>query len=202
MVNNPGHVPPQSGDRLSIQAYLSLDTTFPTIKYEYQQGCVRLMSGGSGEHATIAGNIYMGLRLQFRSGPCTVYNSDMRVQVAEGTYYLPDVSVTCDINDRRRGVKMMLSPRLVVEVLSPSTENIDRTEKLIAYQACATIAEIVLVSQFSRHVEIWQRDDKDVTVWHYRYFTGEGDIEFRSLDVRLSLADIYQEINFNEPLQE
>jgi len=90
---------------MSAKEYLTLDATFPNTRYEYHNGMVRLIFGGSAAHATIAGNIYIELRLQFRSGPCTVYNSDMRVLVAEGTYYLPDVSVTCNVDDRRRGLK-------------------------------------------------------------------------------------------------
>src|SRR5581483_8101646 len=118
-------------------------------------------------------------------GPCTVYNSDMRVQVAEGVYYFPDVSVTCNIEDRRRDAKTVRSPRLVVEVLSPSTEKVDRREKLQAYQACPTIAEIVLVNQFAPYVEIWRRDEEDEAAWHYMHY-GEGEeVEFVSLDVRL-----------------
>lgn len=75
----PRRVPPQTGEQMSVEAYFQLDATFPDTKYEYHDGVVRLMFGGSAAHATIAGNIYMGLRLEFRSGPCTVYNSDMRV---------------------------------------------------------------------------------------------------------------------------
>jgi Uma2 family endonuclease len=187
---------------MSIIDYLQLDVLFPDAKYEYHASSVRLMSGGSGEHATIAGNIYIGLRLQFRSGPCTVYNSDMRVQVAEDTYYFPDVTVTCNVDDRRRGIKAVHSPRLVVEVLSPSTEKVDRTEKLLTYQACPTIAEVALVSQFAPYVEIWRRDEHDATTWQYAHYSTDAEVEFASLDVRLSMTDIYREINFDEPLIE
>lgn len=202
MITDPQRRPPQTGERLSVKEYILLDSIFPNNKYEYHEGVVRLMSGGSGEHATIAGNIYMGLRLQFRSGPCTVYNSDMRVQVAEGTYYLPDVSVTCNVDDRRRGVKVVHSPRLVVEVLSPSTEKVDRTEKLPVYQACPTIAEIVLVNQFAPYVEIWRRAEEDETRWHYSHYSAGAEVELASLDICLSMEDIYREINFDEPLLE
>lgn len=187
---------------MSIEAYFQLDATFPDTKYEYHDGIVRLMSGGSSAHATIAGNIYVGLWLEFRSGPCTVYNSDMRVQVAEGVYYLPDVTVTCNVEDRRRGVTTVHSPRLVVEVLSPSTEKTDRIEKLQAYQTCPTMAEIVLVSQFAPYVEIWRRDEEDRTIWHYTHYSMGEEVEFASLDVRLSMQDIYQKVNFDEPLLE
>ncbi|HLG64716.1 MAG TPA: Uma2 family endonuclease [Ktedonosporobacter sp.] len=198
----PRRVPPQTGERMSVEAYFQLDATFPDTKYEYLDGVVRLMSGGSAAHATIAGNIYVGLRLEFRSGPCAVYNSDMRVQVAEGIYYLPDVSVTCNVEDRRRDAKTVRSPRLVVEVLAPSTEKVDRGEKLQAYQACPTIAEIVLVSQFAPYVEIWRRDEEDEATWRYVHYEAGEEVEFASLDVRLAMQDIYQQVNFDEPLRE
>ena len=131
-----------------------------------------------------------------------VYNSDMRVQVAEDLYYLPDVSVTCDVQDRRRDAKTVRSPRLVVEVLSPSTEKTDRTEKLTAYQAYPTIVEIALVSQFAPYVEIWRRESENETVWHYAHY-GPGEVvEFACLDVHIPMEDIYRKIDFDEPLVE
>ncbi|MDQ2905939.1 MAG: Uma2 family endonuclease [Ktedonobacteraceae bacterium] len=187
---------------MSVTEYLRLDALFPNTKYEYHAGMIRLMSGGSGAHATISGNIYVELRLQFRSGPCTVYNSDMRVQVAQDKYYLPDISVTCNVEDRRRDVTSIRSPRLVVEVLSPSTAKVDRVEKLAAYQACPTIAEIVLVDQFAPYVEIWRRAEEDANTWHYAHYGPGEEVEFASLDVRIPMEDIYREINFDEPLLE
>jgi Uma2 family endonuclease len=88
------------------------------------------------------------------------------------------------------------SPRLVVEVLSPSTE------KLPVYQACPSIHEIVLVSQFAPYVEIWRRDSEESTRWHYAHYGPGEDVEFVSLDVHIQMEDIYQEINFDEPLIE
>ncbi|MDQ2905628.1 MAG: Uma2 family endonuclease [Chloroflexota bacterium] len=184
------HVPPQTGKRMSIKEYLSLEERFPMRKYEYHHGTVRLLSGGS--HTTITSNIFMGLCVQFRSGPCTVYTSDMRVQVAEGTCYLPDVLVTCNVDDRRRGVTLVRSPRLVIEVLSPSTEKTDRTEKLKMYQACPTIAEIVLVSQFSPYVELWRRDEETPGTWRYAHYEIGEKVEFTSVDVCLSMEEIYE----------
>jgi Uma2 family endonuclease len=172
------------------------------MKYEYHAGRIRMMSGGSREHATIAGNIFVELRLQFRSGPCTVYNSDMRVQVTQDTCYFPDVTVTCDVNDRRHGITIVESPRLVVEVLSPSTEKTDRVEKLANYQACPSVAEIVFASQFAPYVEVWRRDMHDEATWRYAHYSSGQEVEFISLDVHMPIEDIYRDINFDEPLTE
>src|SRR5690349_11092570 len=124
MVNYPQRAIPQTGDRMTVQEYFRLDYTIPNEKYEYQDGMIRLMAGGSKEHDDIAFNTRLALKQQFQSGPCSVQGSDMRVQVAENTYFYPDVTVSCDVADRRRGIKVIQSPRIVVEVLSPSTERV------------------------------------------------------------------------------
>ncbi|MBA2677603.1 MAG: Uma2 family endonuclease [Ktedonobacteraceae bacterium] len=187
---------------MSFKDYLLLDALFPGMKYEYYDGVVRLMSGGSREHARIAGNMYVELDLQFRSGPGTVYNSDMRVQVAENRFYFPDVTVTCNVEDRRRGIKTVLSPCLVVEVLSPTTEKVDRTEKIKAYQECPTIVEIVLVNQFTPSVEIWRRAEEDPCSWPYAHYESGAEVELTSIDVRLSMEEIYRGLDFDEALAE
>lgn len=202
MAIEPRRNPPQTGERMSVAEYFQLDTLFPNEKYEYHAGRIRMMSGGSGAHATISGNIFVELRLQFRSGPCTVYNSDMRVQVTPDTYYFPDVTVTCDVNDRSRGIKVVQSPRLVVEVLSPSTEMTDRVEKLANYQACPSVAEIVFASQFAPYVEVWRRDPHDEATWRYAHYSSGEVVEFACLDVHMSMEEIYRDIDFDEPLME
>jgi Uma2 family endonuclease len=202
MVNHPQHIIPQTGDRMTVQEYFRLDYTVPNEKYEYQDGMIRLMSGGSGAHSLISGNMYIALRQNFRSGPCTVFNSDMRVQIEEGTYFFPDVTLSCDVADRRRDNKVIRSPRIVVEVLSPSTEKIDRTNKLQAYQKCPTIQEIVLIDQFAPHVEVYRRDEEIEMEWsRSAYETGE-EVALQSVDVFIPIDEIYQYIDFNEPLNE
>jgi Uma2 family endonuclease len=202
MVNYPQHIVPQTGDRLTVQEYFRLDYTVPNEKYEYQDGMIRLMSGGSGEHDQIAYNVRAALDLNFRSGPCFMRGSDVRVQVAENTYFYPDVMVSCDVADRRRGTKVIRSPRIVVEVLSPSTEKVDRTNKLTAYQQCPTIQEIVLIDQFAPHIEVYRRDEKIETEWSRSIYEAGEEVALQSIDVFLTMDEIYHNIDFNEPLVE
>ena len=194
---------PQSGEYMTLEEYFQLDTIVPTRKYEYQDGRVRLMAGGSKAHDDIAFNTRAALKQQFLSGPCFVQGSDMRVQVSEadGTYVYPDVTISCDVADRRRGNKLIRSPRLVVEVLSPSTEKDDRGSKLLAYQAYPTIHEVVLISQFAPHVEVYRRLEEG-TEWGYTFYGPglEEEVVLESVDVAVSLAEIYEGIDFNEPL--
>lgn len=202
MTIDPLWIPPTSGEHMTVEEYLRLDYTVPGMKYEYQDGVIRLMAGGSKEHDDIAFNTRLALKQHFQSGPCSVQGSDMRVQVSESTYFFPDVTVTCDVADRRRGNTLIRSPRVVFEVLSPSTERIDRTEKRKVYQACPTIQEIVLINQFAPHVEIYRRDEEDDSRWHHVVYEPEQEIVLESLDVHLSFDEIYHAINFDEPLAE
>lgn len=198
MVNNPQRALPQTGERMTVQEYFRLDYTYPDAKYEYQDGMIRLMAGGTVAHATIAGNMYIELRQNFRSGPCSVFNSDMRVQVTEDTYFFPDVTLTCDVADRQLDTTRICSPRIVVEVLSSSTERIDRIDKLNAYQACSTIQEIVLIDQFRLYVEVYRRIEEDSDEWSHVCYEAGQEVALESVDVYIPMEEIYQGIDFSQ----
>ena len=138
----------------------------------------------------------------FRTGPCFVQGSDVRVRVSPSRYFYPDVAVSCDVADRRRGNTLIRSPRVVVEVLSPSTEKVDRSDKLRAYQACPTIQEIVLISQFAPYVEMYRRDREKGDEWHHVFYEAGQEVVLESVDVRFPLEDLYRGVNFDEPLVE
>src|SRR5438067_658988 len=186
---------------MSEAAFHELEHLSPDRKYEYLNGMAYLMSGGSVAHDRISRNIGYALDSQLRSGPCRVFGVD--VQVLLGTkkdskrhYAYPDATVSCDVADRRPENTLIESPRVVVEVLSPSTEARDRGVKFKAYQGCPTIQEIVLMSQFAPYVEIWQRDDQDITAWHYRHY-GPGEIvEINTINVQIDIAGTSQGPDF------
>ena len=162
-----------------------------------------LRSRDSVAHDRITRNVGYALDSQLQSGPCRAFGVD--VQVLLGTkkdskkhYVYPDATVSCDAADRRPENTLIEAPLVVLEVLSPSTEARDRGVKFKAYQGCPTMQEIVLMSQFAQYVEIWQRDDQDITAWHYRHY-GPGEIvEINNIDVQIDIADIYQGLDFEE----
>ena len=193
------------GGSMSVQEYHHLENRMTDAKYEYLDGAARLMSGGSGEHDQIAYNVRAALSQHFQSGPCFVRGSDMQVLIGtqssgKENYVYPDVTVSCDVADRRRGNTLIRSPRMVVEVLSPSTEKIDRGRKLEAYKRSPSIQEIVLINQFVQAVEVYQRDEQDAMTWHSVFYGPGSDIELKSIDVHLAVYEIYQGIDFDEPL--
>ena len=117
----------------------------------------------------------------------------MKVRVSEKQYF-PDVTVSCDPYDRGTAA-VIRSPRLVVEVLSPSTEARDRGRKLQCYLACPTIEEYVLVDARSIRIEIYRKEQKK---WVYEAFEVEDEVEFTTLNVRFSIEDAYEDVIFEK----
>jgi len=179
---------------MSVEEYFELEENNPDTRYEYLDGYVYMMSGGSANHATISGNIYAILKSFLRGGPCRVYNSDMKVRVSEKRYFHPDVTVTCDPRDRGTA-DLIQSPRLVIEVLSPSTEAHDRGRKLQCYLACPSIEEYLLVDTRSVRIEIYRKEQKK---WVYDAFGADDEVELTTLGVRFPVIDAYEDVIFEK----
>ncbi len=177
---------------MSVEEYFALEENSPDTRYEYVDGYVYMISGGSANHAAIGGNIYTILKGMLRGGPYRVYNSDVRVKVSEDRYFHPDVTVTCDLQDRGT-TKLIRSPRVVVEVLSPSTEVIDRREKLQLYLAYPTIEEYLLVDSRSVRVERYRKVQRP---WMYDVFEAGDSVEIAALAVSFPIADAYEDVIF------
>ncbi len=202
MVNYPQHIIPQTGDQMTVQEYFQLDYTVPNEKYEYQDGMIRLREGATVAHCEITGNIRVAFKQTNRRASCIMFGSDLRVLVAENCYFFPDLTVTCDAADRHPRNELIRSPRMVVEVLSPSTEKVDRTNKLKAYQGCPTIQEIVLIDQFFPHVEVYHRHEEIETEWSRSIYEAGEEVALQSVDLFIPMDEIYHNIDFNEPLVE
>jgi Uma2 family endonuclease len=179
---------------MSVEQYFELEENSPDTRYEYLDGYVYMMSGGSANHATISGNIYAILRGLLRGSQCRVYNSDMKVRVSEQQYFHPDVTVSCDPYDRGTAA-VIRSPRLVLEVLSPSTGVRDRERKLQCYLACPTIEEYLLVDARSIRIEIYRKEQKK---WVYEAFEAGDEVELTALDVGFSIEDAYEDVIFEK----
>jgi Uma2 family endonuclease len=179
---------------LTVEEYFQLEEQDPGTRYEYIDGHVYAMAGGTANHDTIKSNIQRILWNLLRRSNCRAYSSDMKVYIAQTRYFHPDVTVTCDPRDRGR-VQPIQSPRLVVEVLSPSTELTDRTWKLKNYCAHPTIEEYVLVDSQSLKVESYHKEQGR---WIYEAFENADDITLHSLAVHFALAEAYIDVEFEE----
>lgn len=199
--DEPSQAWPSRGGAMSEEEYHELEHLNPERKYEYIAGLAYMMSGGSVGHDRLAYNVRSSLDARLHSGSCTAFGVDVQVLVGvkksgRKHYMYPDTTVSCNPADSRIDNTLIEFPKVVVEVLSPSTETKDRGVKLKAYQKCPTIQEIVLVSQFAQYVEIWQRDTQNVEMWQYRHY-GFGEIVyFASIDVHVEIEELYRGLNF------
>jgi len=182
---------------ISPEEYLEIDRASIDVKYEYMDGHMYAMSGGTVNHAEIALNVLITLRAHLGNGPCHAFSSDVRVQVAEKKYYYSDVTVSCNTEDWQQGTNDIVhTPRLVVEVLSPSTESFDRGKKFRTYQACRSVEEYVLIRTAYQEVEIYNRQGD---IWTYRQFGPGQEVELLSINLSTPIAALYRGTDVPEP---
>ena len=173
---------------ISPQEYLAGELT-AEVKHEYVDGEVFAMVGASRRHATIVANLLVGLRPIARKRGCYAYVNDLKVRVAAANaYYYPDFVVACDKGDRDEYV--IEAPALIVEVLSPTTEAVDRREKRVNYGKIPSLMEYLTVTQDRRRVEVWRRGAEGLRVEVYE----SGSFRLNSLDCEVSLDEIYADV--------
>ena len=186
-------------DRMSIEEYLALVEQDPEHAYEYLDGRVYMMTGGTPDHAIIGSNVNGLLQAFLRGRRCIVYNSDVYLQLSERYRVCPDVTVSCDPRDR--GAREVIRyPSLVVEILSPTTEARDRGQKSLQYRSCPSIQEYVLISSEFPLVEVFRREKQGF--WSLYTLAIDDTIELTSLDLRFPVEDIYQNTSFLEEATE
>ena len=180
--------------RLSPEDYLEGEER-GEIRHEYVAGSVYAMSGASEAHNLIAGNFFTALKLRLRGGPCRVFISDMKTRIeprsrngGQDCFYYPDIQVTCSTTDSDRYFKR--EPKLIVEVLSDSTERRDRAEKFRDYRCLEILEEYVLVAEDMRRVELYRRS----TGWALELFTDSGELQLDSVQLTLSLDSVYEDV--------
>jgi Uma2 family endonuclease len=178
---------------VSEEDYLRLEAA-SRFKSEFVGGHIYAMMGASLRHNVIAGNIYSILRAHVRASPCRAFMSDAKLRIAKfNSYYYPDVMVTCDPRYQRvsPGDSMVEAPRLIVEILSTSTEGTDRREKLQAYRSLPSLLEYVLISQESAAIEIHRRQG-DIG-WQIITLSPGDPVELASVELLTDFVAIYEE---------
>lgn len=187
--------------RYSVEEYLRRERD-SVDKHEYRDGEILLMAGGSANHSLITVNVLGELRSRLKGKPCRVFDSNLRILIPHKTLYTyPDATVVCgpiqyDSRDSSNGTA--LNPRLIVEVLSPSTEAYDRGDKFDSYREIESLQEFVLVSQISPHIQTFVRQKEGM--WLFGAFGGIDAIaKLRSLEIELPLREAYAGVEFPPP---
>jgi Uma2 family endonuclease len=175
----------------SLEEYHKMEEENPDYKFEYINGQVYAIAGGSSEHSRIAVNMVSALNFHLRGKSCLPFNSDMKVlpQGDEDPSYYPDVTVTCNPEDYQRGSKAIRSPRLIIEVLSPTTYTRDRSEKMYDYQACSSLQEYMLISTHHQEIEVHHQESEDK--WELTRYRHGHTVILASVELSISVSDIY-----------
>jgi Uma2 family endonuclease len=187
----------QPKPRISPEDYLARERQAQT-KSEYFGGEIFAMSGASEAHVLIVTNVVSEFREQLRGRDCRVYSTDLRVKVsATGLYTYPDVVVVCGearFEDERADT--LMNPKVIVEVLSKTTQDYDRGAKFEQYRTIESFVEYVLIAQDKPHVEHFVRQPDG------RWLLAETNrlddrIELQSIDAHLALADAYEKVTLS-----
>lgn len=163
-------------------------------RYELVGGLpVRMMAGAKNVHDDIVVNILVALGNQLRGGGCRPFTGDGSIETLPGQIRRPDLGVDCGRRDPN-GLKAAL-PRLVVEVLSPSTRDFDTFEKLAEYRSVASLDYVMVAEPNAADVVLWRRTaDRD---WERRAIVGlDETVDLPDLGVALPLRDIYEGVQF------
>lgn len=142
------------------EEYLAREACAET-RSEYVSGTVRAMAGASPEHDDICSNVIRETAGQLRGAACRINTSDLRVWIrACNKYYYPDATITCGSRqfELRLNLRALVNPTVIFEVLSVSTEAIDRGEKFLCYEEIPSLRAYVLIAQNAPRIEVFTRD--------------------------------------------
>ena len=163
-------------------------------KHEYFYGEIRAMAGASYAHNRICANMTVAIGSQLRGKSCSVVGSDQRLQILSGSAYMyPDVTVVCgkpEFNESRKP-ETLLNPTLLVEVLSESTADKDRSEKFMLYRQLPSLQQYLMLDSRTCHAELYTRQPND-----YWLFMETRDpaavLDLSSIACQVLLAEVYQ----------
>ncbi len=191
-------MPAQPQLRLTPQEYLIRERR-ASFKSEYRNGEVLEMAPASRRHILIATNLSAELGAQLKKKPCTVYISALRMKVnATGLYTYPDVMVVCgapQFDEDDEQLETLMNPTLIVEVLSPSTEDYDRGSKFGQYRTIPSIQEYLLIAQDRCHAEHFVKQP-DQSWLRSEASRMEEALALASIGCTLALAEVYDEVDF------
>jgi len=172
--------------QLSEADYLEMEARSP-VRHEFVGGQEYAMAGASVRHNRIAGKLYASL-LAKAPRACQVLIGDVKLKAdAWPTYYYPDVMLVCDPDDNDPLIKTR--PCLLAEVLSPTTEAIDRREKLTAYQRLPSLREYLLIAQDEMRVEFYRR--LNLREWILEIHTPGDVLKLACVDLELPIESLY-----------
>lgn len=169
------------------------------VRHEFVDGRIYAMSGASLRHNEICGDIYASLKNHLRGGPCRTFIEAVKVELADDlteSYYYPDVFVTCEPADDDSHI--VRHPKLIIEVLSPSTSRNDRGEKLSNYKRIPSVEEIVYIEQDWPEIFIVRRSDR----WKKHIYSQlDSLVHLESIGLAIPVSAFYQSAPFPDDVE-
>ena len=189
-------MPTQAQAKLSPEEYLSFERN-ADCRHTYYRGEIFAMGGASPAHNLIVTNTVRELSTQLKKTPCRVYANDMRVKVdSAGLYTYPDLVIVCgeqQFDDAQKDT--LLNPKVLIEVLSDSTEAYDRGEKFELYRSLASLTEYMLISQNKPHIDHYVRQADN----HWLLSAAGGldaRIKLGAISCELALSEVFDKVDF------
>lgn len=182
-------------DNISLEEYLAMEREMDT-RYEYHDGRIFAMAGGTIQHGLISSNLLISLggELRSRNNACRPINNDVKLHIqASNKYLYPDAMVICDEMEMSEDYPHALTnPTVIFEVLSESTEAYDRGDKFFFYKKIPSLQEYVLIEQHQPVIDVYTRKS---ALWRIDRIEGlDVTLHLSSLGIELSLRDIYRDV--------
>ena len=167
------------------------------VRHEYYRGQIFAMAGATANHSWITDSLIMALRHRLADAECRPYSRDMRVYIeGSGLYTYPDVVIACPPEFKDDRTDTLMNPKVIMEVLSPTTEAYDRGRKFDLYRSAVTLEQYVLVAQDLPRVISYVRQT-DGVAWLMSPLDGLGaTLQIPSLATSIPLAEVYHRITF------
>lgn len=173
--------------RLTLEEFLLWENAQPD-RHEFYKGEVSAMVGGRRVHGRVVSNLNAALKIALRGSPCQVFAESMKVQPADDVILYPDVFVTCDAADLRTE-QIFRAPKLVIEVLSPSTQAYDRSLKFALYRHLGSLQEYALVDPDTRRIEVFRVGADGLWVLHD--MSERSALTLASVGCEISMSDVF-----------
>ncbi len=181
----------------TLEEYFALEKA-GEARYEYWDGDIVCMSGGTPKHYILSSNIHLKIGQQLEGEKCQSYTEGIPIKTPKlPPYRYADMSVVCGESqfENMRGIYALVNPLLVVEVLSSTTEEVDKKEKRIAYQSLKSLQEYLLIAQDVPQITQYVRQGD---FWVVKDYSELSDvIELPSIKGLLSLAAVYNGVSFD-----
>jgi Uma2 family endonuclease len=174
--------------RVSVDEFLEME--FHGAKAELDDGLIFMMAGGSEKHAAIAANILVCLGTRLRGSGCRPYGSDLATRTGEQSIRFPDISIYCSpLSPEDRNKKLIGDPKVVFEVLSPSTSTLDQKTKLEEYRALAGVDAIVFIEPTTERIRLVARTGPEG--WTDNWLVHGSDFHLACLNITIPHEEIF-----------